>query len=189
MDKVLIVASSDKLVLSISELVLEAGQYTITTAASGSLARRLVLEEEWDTVVVNHPLKDDDAERFVQMVSEHSDATPILLVKSEFLPQVSRSLSETSTIFVEKPLIKQIFFQAMHLASSMKRRMANLKIQNARLEAQIEDLKYINRAKICLIVNQHISEEEAHHRLEKLAMDNRISKREAAKSILRLYSD
>lgn len=189
MEKVLVVASSENMLNGIEALVLESGGKTVTKAASGSLARRLVLDEEWDAVVVNHPLKDDDAERFVQMVSEHSDATAILLVKSEHLQIVSKHLSDTPTIFVEKPVMKQIFFQAMHLANTMKTRLDVLKKRNAKLEAQLEDQKYISRAKIMLITSENLTEEQAHHRLERLSMDNRISKREAAKAILRMYSD
>lgn len=188
MERILVVASSDKAAQSIADLVRDGGQYEISMASSGSLARRMVLEEEWDTVVVNHPLKDDDAERFIQMVSEHSDATALILVKSEFVKTVSANLGNIA-IIVEKPVVRPLLHQAMRIGANARSRIAKLKLDNARLQARLEDLKYINQAKILLVVNEHISEEQAHRRIERMAMDSRIPRREAAKTIIRLYSD
>ena len=46
-------------------------------------------------------------------------------------------------------------------------------------------MRVVNRAKCLLIEKKQMTEEEAHHYLEKLAMDACITKREAATDIIR----
>ena len=52
---------------------------------------------------------------------------------------------------------------------------------------KIQEIRLVNRAKWALIQCLGMSEDETHHYIEKLAMDHRISKREAASRILAVY--
>ncbi|MCF0261415.1 MAG: ANTAR domain-containing protein [Sphaerochaetaceae bacterium] len=188
MDKVLVVASSDKACTDICMLLQSYGNFNISIASSGPQARRMVLQEDWDIVLVNHPIKDDDAILFVQIACEHSDASVVLFIKSEQLSTIHKSLTNSTALIVEKPILKQVFNQTLNLALASRRRIANFKLEYAKLQAKLEDMKYINQAKIVLITKKNLTEEQAHHKIEQFAMDNRITKREAAKAIIRLYS-
>ena len=59
--------------------------------------------------------------------------------------------------------------------------------ESAKLEQKLEDMKIISRAKLLLIVNSDVSEEEAHKIIEKQAMDMRKSRVEIAKDIIKKY--
>ena len=61
--------------------------------------------------------------------------------------------------------------------------------QNVKLEKKLEELKTISRAKLLLIINEDMSEEEAHRYLERNAMDMRISKYQMALDIIQKYKD
>ena len=54
-------------------------------------------------------------------------------------------------------------------------------------EEKLEEIRRVNRAKLLLISNENLSETEAHHRIEKLAMDNGITKITAADLIINKY--
>ena len=56
-----------------------------------------------------------------------------------------------------------------------------------KLEKKLEDLKIISRAKLLLIINKDITEQEAHKYIEKQAMDTRLARVEVAKEIIRKY--
>ncbi|MFC2821858.1 MAG: ANTAR domain-containing response regulator [Sphaerochaeta sp.] len=189
MEKILIAATPEKAVKNIEALVREAGYYNISEASSGAQARRLIAAEDWDIVIIDHPLSDDDSSSLIRMLVEHSDASPVLLVKPELIHEIEAELSGTATVFAEKPLSKKGLFQALDLAASIKGKIEKLKAQNATLEARLEDMKYINRAKIALIINKGMSENQAHRFIEKMAMDKRSPKREIAKAIIRLFSN
>ena len=59
----------------------------------------------------------------------------------------------------------------------------------ARLERRIEDMKIESKAKCLLSLRRGMSEDQGHREIEKMAMDNRITLRQAAAMILREESD
>jgi len=59
--------------------------------------------------------------------------------------------------------------------------------ESAKLEKKLEELKTISRAKLLLIINEDLTEEEAHKQIEKSAMDLRISRYQMAKDIIKKY--
>ena len=59
--------------------------------------------------------------------------------------------------------------------------------EKAALSAKIEELRLINRAKCVLIDQLRMSEADAHHYIEKQAMDRCISRRAMAEKILSAY--
>ena len=52
----------------------------------------------------------------------------------------------------------------------------------------MEEIRIVNRAKCLLISELKMTEPQAHHYIEKTAMDNCIPKKEAAKNIIKLYA-
>ena len=56
------------------------------------------------------------------------------------------------------------------------------------IEKRMEEIRILNRAKCLLISELKMTEPEAHHYIEKNAMDNCIPKKEAAEHIIKLYS-
>lgn len=56
-----------------------------------------------------------------------------------------------------------------------------------KLSHEINDIKIINRAKILLVTNLHMTEVQAHKYIERTAMDRCTKKRDVAESIIRTY--
>jgi len=56
-----------------------------------------------------------------------------------------------------------------------------------KLNHELSDIKIINRAKILLVTNLHMSEVQAHKYIERTAMDRCVKKREIAETIIRTY--
>ncbi|MDY3849924.1 MAG: ANTAR domain-containing protein, partial [Bullifex sp.] len=71
----------------------------------------------------------------------------------------------------------------------VKGKTDTLRHENERLRAKLEEVKLISQAKCLLIEKKGCSEEAAHHLIERRAMNSRISAKEAAGQILRIYSD
>ena len=59
--------------------------------------------------------------------------------------------------------------------------------ENTRLQKQIDDIRLVDRAKCVLIQYSDFTEQQAHRYIEKKAMDQRVSRREVAEDILRIY--
>lgn len=78
--------------------------------------------------------------------------------------------------------------QALSWMSSARERLRKLEAKTASVEERMEEIRIINRAKCLLISALTMTEQEAHRYIEKNAMDNCISKKEAAENIIKLYS-
>ena len=62
-------------------------------------------------------------------------------------------------------------------------------MENARLQDKIAQIRLVSRAKCCLVEHAHLTEAEAHRRIEKLAMDTRRDRAEVAQEVLEEYAD
>ena len=69
----------------------------------------------------------------------------------------------------------------------MQCRIGLIEQKNIRLQAQLEEVKLINRAKLVLMQCLAMSEQQAHRYIEKQAMDLRVTKSYVAQQILRTY--
>ena len=65
--------------------------------------------------------------------------------------------------------------------------MLSVMKEYSKLQTKIEESRLINRAKCILIQYLKLTEPQAHRYIEKQAMDQRISKLEVAKNILKTY--
>lgn len=188
MENVLLVAGTEKGRESISSLLREAGGYpTITAVSCGNEARRLILDGEWDTVVINSPLPDESGEDLARMVTEQTLSAAVMLVRMEFVDEVAAVVEDAGVLVVPKPIVKQVFFQSLKLANSMRRRLVSLRSENSKLQRKIEEIKLVDRAKWALIQYLHMNEQQAHRYIEKQAMDLRQSRRDVAERIIKTY--
>ena len=87
MDNVLLVSKSEKSTDSLSGLLREISSPTIDIVRSGSEARRILLEKEYDFVFINTPLTDEFGDGLSIYVSENTHASVVLLVKAEIEEQ------------------------------------------------------------------------------------------------------
>ena len=120
------------------------------------------------------------------MATTETDASVVMLMRPEIINELSERLAADGILPVEKPIIKQMLRSTISLSAYMKRiKRSNIrKIQE--LERRIEELRIVSKAKCALALKEGLGEEEAHKRIERTAMDRRISLRDAALFILRM---
>lgn len=189
MEKILVISATEKSANALSDLLVKAGGHPSPfSCTSGARARRLLLDEGWDTVIINLPLIDDDGVEIARLAATECDASVIAMVRENEYGDFSALLSDAGVILVTKPVIMPIFTQALSLGRCFKARFDALKAQNQKLQGQIEEQKLVSQAKCLLIEKRKCTEEEAHHLIERRAMNSRISRREAALAVIRLYT-
>lgn len=187
MENALIVASSDKGRALLSELLQIEDIRRIIEVSSGSQARRMLIEKEFELVIISTPLPDEFGHEFALWVAESTSAGVILLVKGELTDAVSSKVEDYGVFVVEKPIARVLFYQALKLVKASQRRVSGLKKENAKLQHKIAALKLIDRAKCTLIQYLNMSEEQAHKYIEKQAMDRQLTREKVAESILKMY--
>lgn len=180
---VLVVSGSDKIYDFMVDLLPQKEFYPVARASSTGEARRLLVSQQYDILVINTPLPDDFG---LDLALDYADSPMciMLMVKDEIYAEVSYKVEDAGIVTISKPSTKQVVYSSMKLLSAMVSKLRRLEKKTRTLEEKMADMRMINHAKWLLIDKKKISEQEAHHMIEHHAMDRRISKREAAREII-----
>ena len=184
---VLIVSSSQKGTAYLQDVLSDAACFSVTAVQSAGEARRQLISCTYDIILVNTPLSDDNGEELALDAASHSSAGVILFVREMEYDPVTDRVLQSGVLTVSKPVHRQNVLQAAFLAAATRERMRSVENQNSSLRQKMDELRLVNRAKWLLIEREHMDEPQAHRYVEKLAMDLRITKGEAAESVLRNY--
>ena len=85
---------------------------------------------------------------------------------------------------MQKPLSRQTFQLAAGWLISARERVRKTEKKTQSIEAKMNEIRLVNRAKWMLISELKMTEPDAHRFIEKRAMDTRTPKREVAQEII-----
>ncbi len=184
--RVLIVSAVEKIYEYITE-ILPPGEFSpILRAASAGEAKRMLVSDEADIVIINTPLPDEFGTELALDLSGGT-AGVLLLVKNDYFDQVCYKVEREGVLTVGKPSSRQTLYGAVKLAAAMSARLAKMERKNKTRQEKMADIRTVNRAKWLLIENLNMTERDAHYYIEKQAMDMRLSRHEVAENIIRTY--
>lgn len=187
MEGVLVVSSKQAGLEQLTELARQAGWRETVCARSSKQARDMLLCRHFALAVVNAPLADDSGLSLAERLLRDSPTQVLLIVKPGAEEFDLQRLMDQGALIVEKPVSQQILLQSLRAMYSSRQRFVSLQQENLRLQEKIDEMKLIDRAKCALIQYLNMTETQAHHYLEKQAMDLRLSKRQVAQSIIGTY--
>lgn len=184
--RVLVVSAVEKIYEYITE-ILPPGEFSpILRAASAGEAKRMLVSDEADIVIINTPLPDEFGTELALDLSGGT-AGVLLLVKNDYFDQVCYKVEREGVLTVGKPSSRQTLYGAVKLAAAMSARLVKMERKNKTLQEKMADIRTVNRAKWLLIENLNMTERDAHYYIEKQAMDMRLSRHEVAENIIRTY--
>jgi response regulator NasT len=187
MESALIVSNSEKDTALYTGFLNAASIPQVASAQSCDNARRLIIRQDFDLIIVDSPLVDESGETFSKNTASKGVSQVILLVKSDLFNAASAACENGGVLTISKPLNHELFWSALSLAKSVQNRIKHIQAENVQLKQKIEDIHIIDRAKWILISDMKMSEHEAHRYIEKQAMDMRSSRRIIAENILKRY--
>ncbi len=165
------------------------GFTTINFVKSGSLARRSVMEKEYDIIVVNSPLPDETGIDLALDTAEKSRASILLVVPKEIYEDVLERVTDLGVLVLPKPFPKGRVDKAVRFLAAIQKKSLKLEKKVLSIEEKMEELRLVSRAKILLVEKKHMSEDEAHRYIGKAAMDNGVSRKRIAEKILEDIED
>ena len=181
---VLLVSASEKLNTAMTELLPPTDFWPVTVAKSLSQARRLTMETAFDLILVNSPLPDGSGAEFCVDVCARSAAGVLLMVRHKLYEELYYKLLPGGVATLSKPMNREIFVQTLRSLCVMRERLRTSRNHQSTVEEKMEELRLVNRAKWLLIEKQGMTEEDAHRTIQKLAMEQRLSRKDAAEQIL-----
>ncbi len=186
---VLIVSSSGKFNDFIRPLLPGTDYWPVEAASDCGSARRLILEREFDLVLINSPLKDEFGTQLSIDICSGSDTGVLLFIRNDTFEEIDAKVSEQGVCTIQKPVNSAVVAQSLRMLCAQRERLRRKQETQNRVEDKIAEIRLINKAKWILIEQKQMSESEAHHYLEKQAMDLRLSKKEEAEQIIRIFGN
>ena len=183
---VLVVSSSRNFQEVIDANFPEANFSPLHIVNSISAAKRKVSEFTYDLVVINSPLPDDVGTRFA--VDTALDSVVLLLVSNDVYEDVNYRVSGQGVFVLGKPFSKTLFATAINWMRSARSIVLKSQKKTHTIEEKMEEIRIVNRAKWLLISELKMDEPQAHHYIERQAMNRCISKREVAEEIIKTYT-
>lgn len=184
MPSTLIITSGDKGKELLQKVLTEMDFDQLSVSTSGSESRRLFTDGDWDVIVINAPLTDENGHDLATHAATQTSAGVVLLVRAELADEVAERVEDAGVLVVPKPLNRQLLHSALKMALAARRRLTGLAQQNNLLQKKIEDIRLVDRAKCALIQYRQLTEPQAHKYIEQEAMDSRKSRRVVAEEIL-----
>ena len=112
----------------------------------------------------------------------------LLIVRAESYEDIRAKVLSKGIFTLLKPTSTQIITQALEWMAAARERLRRLESKATSIEEKMEEIRLVNRAKWLLIENLKMTESDAHHYIEKQAMDRCCSKKEISLSIIKTYS-
>jgi len=186
---VLIVSANDKFTTILTSLLPPEEYSPVTVVRDVGSARRALLETDRDIIIVNTPLPDEMGVNFAIDTGAESNSVVMLCVKEELYDEINSKAEDYGVLTLSKPTSRAAVRQSLKLMCATRKRLMKMQEKTDSFEQKMIDIKTVNRAKLLLIENLGLTENEAHKRIEKMAMDTRSTKRAVADRIISEYTN
>lgn len=147
-------------------------------------ARRLCGERNFNIVIVD--FAEGEGTDFAIDISD-SLSTILLLTPTQFFEQISYKVEGYGILTITSPFDQFYFYNMIKVAIAVQYKVQVLSSQTTKLKVKMEEIRVVNRAKMLLMQNLNMSETDAHHYLEKEAMDRCIKRTAVAEQIISTY--
>ena len=181
---ILIVSGSEKFDVIVRKTLSRRRFSSVEFKKNIASARQCFLERMFDIVVINCPLPDEFGHEFAQDICERSNASVMLAVPEEIFENVMEHVTDYGILVIPKSTIQQRLDGAIRLLLAIQKKMHGLESQVRAAAEKMEELRLVSRAKLLLMEKRHMTEDEAHRLIGKMAMDDGVTRRAAAERII-----
>ncbi len=185
---VLVVSAAEKFNEAVSALLPTTNYSPVTFVRDTSTAKRAMVEQSFDFVLINAPLPDDFGTRFAIDACSRTGTVTLLLIRSELHEEIRAKVVPQGVFTLAKPTSAQMLAQALRWMQAARERLRRLEKKTVSIEEKMEEIRLVNRAKWLLIEQLKMTEADAHRYIEKQAMDRCVSRRQIAESVIKTYS-
>ena len=185
--KVLLVSAAPKAAEFFADLTEEVHISEIVCVETAGQAKRKLVDNTFDILIINSPLSDDYGIQLALDVAESGGTGVLLIVRADMYEQVTCKVEEYGVLTLPRPISKQVAFQTIKLLVATANKLKKYSQKATSLEEKMEEIRLVNRAKWILIEQHKMSEAEAHRYIEKRAMDFCQKKKDIAISIIKTY--
>lgn len=155
---------------------------------SSVLARQKILENNIDILIVCMSQIDEINEDIAIDFCVEKKGSSLLFVEDNLYNDFLFSLKKYGVFVLPYSVSKETILYAFDWLYTSCEQMNSFGKKLNQVEDKIKEIRLINQAKWLLIGNLQLTETEAHHFIEKQAMDRKITKIQEAKEIIDMYA-
>ncbi len=180
---VLLVSRDSKIVSQISAFLVPP-LFELTTTSDFNEARRMATERSFNIIIADSG-DGYDTDFAINVADSYS--TILLLVPNEHFDEISYRVEGYGILTITKPFEPFYLYNMMKIAIAVQYKVQVLSSQTTKLKVKMEEIKLVNRAKMLLMSNMNMSEQEAHRYIEKEAMDRGMKRTAISEEIIKTY--
>lgn len=180
---VLVVSRDSKIISQISAFLVPP-LFELTTTSDFNEARRLATERSFNIIIADSG-DGYDTDFAINLADSYSSI--LLLVPNEHFDEISYRVEGYGILTITKPFEPFYLYNMMKIAIAVQYKVQVLSSQTTKLKVKMEEIKQVNRAKMLLMQNMNMSEQEAHRYIEKEAMDRGMKKTAISEKIIKTY--
>ena len=180
---VLLVSRDNKIISQISAFLVPP-LFDLTTTSDFNEARRLASERTFNIIIADSG-DGFDTDFAINVADSYS--TILLLVPNEHFDEISYRVEGYGILTITKPFEPFYFYNMVKIAIAVQYKVQVLSSQTTKLKVKMEEIKQVNRAKMLLMSNMNMSEQEAHRYIEKEAMDRGMKRIAISEEIIKTY--
>lgn len=154
--------------------------FSVTVVSGGNETRRLIRNScNPDLIVINTPLSDEFGHELAEDCILETSVPVILICSGNIADELTDRFSDFCITILTKPINREILAEYINQENEIK--------ETREVLSRIDDIRLINRAKAVLMKYLKFTEPQAHRYIEKQAMNNRCTRRQAAEKIINTY--
>ncbi|HBA90176.1 MAG TPA: hypothetical protein DCZ75_19900 [Geobacter sp.] len=184
MGKAILYIRDEKLLDSLKNRLRDRGFAEIIASGTPGELYEAALASHPEAAVIEYRANDLEISQTVKKLWDKAGLPIIMIAESSDLESVQTWGESIVSTILAKPVREEELMAALVLSIAAARRVDRLKEEVSTLKESIESRKVIEKAKGRLMERDKLSEAEAFRRMQRLAMDRRISMRQLADAIL-----
>lgn len=193
-ESVLVVSAADKASSEICIFLENCDSFLfspIVSVSSFADAHTSLEQMHFDIIIINLlPPCEEKGVEFAERVCERYEKSGIILLcgKDRF-EAVCGDTEDRGILVLQKPVNKSLIVGGIRLIRAVKKKLCVYEDKTSDLQAKVEEMKLVNRAKSILMAQFKMDESTAHRYIEKQSMDRCIPRSTVAKNIINTYEN
>ena len=184
----LIISTTPSFASFASELLSQNSFYPVKKVSSVTEARHALSIRSYDVLIVNYPLLDETGLELSMEMSRDCSSVVLMMVPATMYGDIEAKTRGSGVLPLKKPISLITLSQSLSWLRSASDRVRSVQSGRVKLEEKIDEIRLVTRAKLILMENLKMTEDEAHKYITHEAMDRCTSKREVANTILNTWS-
>ena len=185
---VLLVSSSEQFNKKTVDLLSSNIYVELTVSNDTEQAKRLIVERSFDIVIVDSPINNDKGFNFTLSICDKNEFGILIMVRQSDYDEAYFRLHDFGVFILSKPIEDELFVQTLRIISLTRDKISEASKNSLSYKDKLDEIKLISEAKVLIVKNMHVSENEAHKLIEQNAMNLRITKKMSAEMFIKKLS-